>query len=350
MSYFPVLRNSTAEMNAYGSLNERTKAEIIPIIESKRVSLAKRDNWWSSFNTLGSYLSGKFGPYTFIYDYKQAFDKLGEIDEHMIDESGKNLISHCSFKMDTAELNYIPCVHFDSPEWYIDSVIALNKETIAIRVRCHDFSDTLDSIILQAVQNNIIEKCSDLSPSVYLILDFYNVPTSKDRIEKAINTFSKIDDSKIVLSLSTCPEDASNAGPMTFDVASSRNDLSLFKELQRKYPRIFFSDYTVRVNPEPEREARIDYYNTYIKIFYTSVDSYMIGKSSLIKDQGIEKFHDICQEIVDSDVYSGRDFSAGDRAVYDCAKSNLKISDHSKPIEYGVNHHIELTAYQFRQN
>lgn len=97
--YFPVLRISTAEMNAYGSLNDGTKESIIPILESKRVSVAKKDTWWSTFNTLGSYLGGKFKDNSFIYDYKQAFDKLGKIDSEMIDKDGHNLITHCSIKM-----------------------------------------------------------------------------------------------------------------------------------------------------------------------------------------------------------------------------------------------------------
>lgn len=349
VTYFPILRVSTAEMNAYGSLKEETKASIIPILESKRISKQKKDTWWSGFNTLGSYLGSKFMDHAFIYDFKQAFDKLGAIDHNLIDEEQNNLVTHCSKKMDTANLNYIPCVHFDSPEWYVNSVINLKRDKIAIRIRCHDFSMTLDSIILQAVRDNILKKTEDFSPMVYIILDFFNDETAHERILNAIRTFSQIENSQLILSRTTCPEDASSAGPMTFDVVTSREDFTSYQKITKEYPHIAFSDYTVRVTPEPDREAKIDYYNTYIKIFYSSEDSYMIGKSSLIKDKGIENFHNICQEIVDSDVYSGSDFSAGDAAIAQCAKSSLNITEHQKPIEYGVNHHIELTTFQLRQ-
>ncbi|MFF2907931.1 hypothetical protein [Paenibacillus sp. NPDC057934] len=349
-AYFPVLRVSTAEMNAYGSLSDETKSLIVPILESKKITPPRASTWWATFNTLGSYLYGKFSTHSFIYDYKSAFDRLGEINENLTDENGNNLVTHCSQKMNDAGLNFIPCVHFDSPNWYINSVVALRKDSLAIRVRCHDFSSTLDEIMLQTVNQNILERFNEFSPRTYIILDFYNVPTSEERILNAINTFSRVDGCELVLSLTNCPEDASVVGPMTFGFAAARDDLRVFNSLSNTFQNLHFSDYTVRVNAEPDREARIDYYNTYIKIFYTSEDSYMIGKSSLIKDNGIDNFHSICKEIVDSDVYAGETFSAGDNAIYRCSERKLHMSDHSKPIEYGVNHHIQLTSTQLRQN
>ncbi|CAG7650320.1 hypothetical protein PAESOLCIP111_06051 [Paenibacillus solanacearum] len=347
--YYPVLRVSPAEMNAYETLKESTKHQIIPVLEAKRISRDSKETWWNTYNTLGSYLKGKLNDNLFIYDFKQSFDKLGEVDEHLVDENRMNVIKHCSRKLDESEMKFIPCVHFDSPQWYIQSVINLQKSKLAIRVRCKDFNATMDQIVLQTIYNNVIDNLQQPTQLI-LILDFANKPTSPERIQKAIEMFSKLEHAQLVLSLTTCPEDASNVGAMSFDVAAEREDYRIFRGLAEKYPNLAFSDYTVRPTGEPDKEARIDYYNTYIKVFYTTHNSYMIGKSTLIKDNGIDTFHEVCQEIIDSDVYQGSDFSAGSYAIKQCADRIVVVSNHSKPIEYGINHHIELTASQLRQN
>ncbi|KXG44570.1 beta family protein [Tepidibacillus decaturensis] len=248
------------------------------------------------------------------------------------------------------ELNFIPVVHFDSPQWFIDSILKLRREKIAIRVRCHDFNSTLDNIIFQTINSNIISRFEGSTKKYYVILDFGNKPSTIERIRKAVNIFSQINNSEIILSITSCPEDASNVGAMSFDVGSLRDDFKSFNLLKSEFPYLKFSDYTVRFSPEPDQDARIDYYNTYIKIFYTTEDTYMIGKSSLIKDNGIDNFHLICQEIVESDLYFRENFSEGDKALKLCAERSLIISNHSKTIEYGINHHIELTSTQLRQS
>lgn len=108
-----------------------------------------------------------------------------------------------------------------------------------------------------------------------------------------------------------------------------------------------FGDYTTRLAPALDI-SYVDFYNTYLKIFYSSEDIYYIGKSTLIKDNGIETFSDICQEIVDSDLFRGPEFSHGDQAIFDCANKTISISSHSKLIEYGINHHLELTVEQLQ--
>lgn len=350
VTYFPILNISTAEMNAYASLKESTKSSIIPILQSKKIPRHNKDTWWTTFNTLGSYLSSKMAKHEFIYDYKQAYDKLGEFDEVLFNEINEDIITHCSKKMLEYELNFIPVVHFDSPQWFIDSILKLRREKIAIRVRCHDFNSTLDNIIFQTINSNIISRFEGSTKKYYVILDFGNKPSTIERIRKAVNIFSQINNSEIILSITSCPEDASNVGAMSFDVGSLRDDFKSFNLLKSEFPYLKFSDYTVRFSPEPDQDARIDYYNTYIKIFYTTEDTYMIGKSSLIKDNGIDNFHLICQEIVESDLYFRENFSEGDKALKLCAERSLIISNHSKTIEYGINHHIELTSTQLRQS
>ncbi|PEZ05546.1 hypothetical protein CN326_13865 [Bacillus sp. AFS018417] len=347
-TYFPILKNSTAEMNALQQLKSVTKESIVPIIESKVIKPANQAEWWQTFGTLGSYLSRKVNGIKFIYDFMPAFNEIGEASESMVCPNTKNLITYCIDKMEESTLNYIPCVHFDSPDWIINSVIQnTNSNEIAIRIRCHDFNSPMEDFIIERVNEKIIGAAP--SKDFYIILDFSNVAINQSRISNSITNFSRLQHSHIILALTNCPGDAAKISPSTFDIADARIDFQTYMHLKETFPTLHFGDYTVRIKGEPDQNANIDYYNTYLKIFYTTEDNYMIGKSALLKNDGIETFISICQEIVDSDVYKSQEFSNGDHAIKQCADEVLKITNHQKPIEFGINHHIELVADQLQQ-
>ncbi|WP_176520281.1 beta family protein [Bacillus cereus] len=347
LTYFPILKNSTAEMNALQQLKPTTKTSVIPIIESKVIKSSNQTEWWQTFRTLGSYLSQKVDGIKFIYDFMPAFSEIGEASESMVCPDTKNLISHCTNKLEEAALDYIPCVHFDSPDWIINSVIqTTTSNEIAIRIRCHDFNSPMEDFIIERINEKIIRVAP--SKNFYIILDFSNVAINQTRISNSITNFSRLQHSHMILALSNCPGDAARVSPLTFDIADARIDFQTYVHLKETFPALHFGDYTVRIKGEPDQNANIDYYNTYLKIFYTTEDNYMIGKSALLKNNGIETFISICQEIVDSDVYKSQQFSNGDHAIKQCADEILKITNHQKPIEFGINHHIELVADQLQ--
>ena len=341
MSYYPVLKLSNAEMGALFSLKEETKKSITPVIESKMIPKNKLDDWRSSFRTLGTYLSEKVGATKFIYDFHSAFDKIGEVQELVDDENEQNLVQHCIQKLVEADLNFIPCVHFDAPTWLLNSVLESDQPEIAIRIRCHDFNSPLEEIIEERIADKIIELAPD--KEFIILLDFYDLPINESRIITSLENFYNLKASQYVLLLTSCPESADIAPPNAFTIVSSRDDLKTYNKLKKDYPELKYGDYTVRLKPGLD-SPNINYYNTYLKLFYSSEDDYYIGKSTLLDKRGIETFVDVCQEIVNSDVYKKPSFSAGDKAINDCAEGNLIISNHSKPIEFGINHHIELTA------
>ena len=85
----------------------------------------------------------------------------------------------------------------------------------------------MDQIVLQTIYTNIIDNLKQPNPRrLILILDFANKPTSSERIQKAINMFIKSGNKlNLSCSLTACPEDASNVGAMSFDVAAEKGRL-----------------------------------------------------------------------------------------------------------------------------
>ena len=343
MSYYPVLKLSNAEMGALSTLKEDTKGLITPIIESKMIPAKKQEDWQATFRTLGTYTAEKARGTRFIYDFHSAFEKIGEVVELIEEESGNNLVQHCIGKLEEAELDFIPCLHFDAPSWMIDSVLQSNQPEVAIRIRCHDFSSPIEEAMADRIMDKIINRATN--KSFIILLDFYDSSINENRIMTSLRNFSTINADKFVLLLTSCPENADSAQPNAFSLINSREDIKTYFKLKKSFSELEFGDYTVRLKPQLDG-ANINYYNTYLKIFYSSEDDYYIGKSTLLQDKGVETFQDVCQEIVNSDVYKKSDFSSGDKAINDCAKGTLEINNHLKPIEFGINHHIELTAKQ----
>ncbi|GAB3790659.1 beta family protein [Virgibacillus kimchii] len=343
MSYYPVLKLSNAEMGALSNLKEGTKKLITPIIESKMIPAKKQEDWQATFRTLGTYTAEKAGETRFIYDFHSAFEKIGEVQQLIDAESGNNLVQHCIEKLEEAGQDFIPCLHFDAPSWMIDTLLHSKQREIAIRIRCHDFNSPIEEIIAERITDKIIKQATN--KNFIVLLDFYNSSINENRIMTSLKNFSTIKADKFVLLLTSCPENADAAPANAFSLSNSRDDIKTYFKFKKAYPELEFGDYTVRLKA-PLENVQINYYNTYLKIFYSSEDEYYIGKSTLLQDKGIETFQDVCEEIVNSDVYKNPEFSFGDKAIHDCAEGSLEINNHVKPIEFGINHHIELTARQ----
>ncbi|MGI8380435.1 beta family protein [Priestia megaterium] len=339
--YYPLLKNSNNEMKALRYLKDDSRPQVTPIIESKRVKKNNVVNWESSFKTLGTFLKERVKDMKFIYDFNCALEELGE-ENQLVTTSGENLVKHCLEKMESQELNVIPCFQHDSPSWLVDSVINSNYKEVAIRIRCHDFQESFNPFVLQKLKADLEQTKPDTK--VIVILDFFNQPTSIQRLQNTIDTFSKINNSELVYIATSCPDNASDANPHSVTLIGPRREFNNFLELRSKKYNVSFGDYTTRLKGEVLNGFNFN--NSYLKVFYSTETDYWIAKSKLIKDDGESTFHEVCQQLLEYDFYPGAEFSFGDAEIYKCANKEIVISDHQAPIAIGVNHHIETTVAQ----
>lgn len=339
--YYPLLKNNNNEMKALRNLKVSSRRSLIPIIESKKIKPENLGNWESRFNTLGKYLGERLENIKFIYDFNTALEDLGS-DEEIINEKNQNLVAYCIEKMKDEKLEFIPCFQHDSPEWIINSILNESFKEVAIRIRCHDFKESLDSLVMMKLSEDIKKAQSDVSFTV--ILDFYNQPVTSKRVQHAINEFNNIQNSRIVYVATSCPEDASGTAAHAISLVCSRDELNMFLELKKLNSDLLFGDYTTRLKGKIIDGFNND--NSYIKIFYSSESDYYVVKSKMMKNEGEESFYQVCLELVDQDFYPGEDFSYGDKEIKKCATQKIAISGHQTPIAIGVNHHIETTINQ----
>lgn len=338
--YYPLLKHANNEMKALRELNESSLSKIVPVIEAKRVKKENVRNWESSFNTLGRYLKERIRDIKFVYDFNCSLEELGE-DIQLVSTSGKDLVQFCLQKMESENLNVIPCFQHDSPPWLIDSVLNSGYQEVAVRIRCHDFQESFNPFVFQKIKNDL--SFSQPDTNVVIILDFFNQSTTLKRIQNTINIFSKIKNSKVVYLATSCPENANEADAHALSLIGPRKELNNYLELKVSN-NIYFGDYTTRLKGEVLTGFNMN--NSYLKVFYTTETDYWIAKSKLIRDGGEYSFHEICKNLTEQDFYPGSDFSFGDREIEKCANQEITISEHQAPIAISVNHHIETTIEQ----
>lgn len=339
--YYPLLKMGNNEMKALKHLDQGTKEKVIPIIESRRVTNSEGKSWEWTFKTLGTFLKDRVAGIKFIYDFNCALEDL-ETPSILETTDGIDLVQHCIKKMEDQDLNFTPCFQHDSPEWLIRSVITSGFQEIAIRIRCHDFQETFDRLVLDKLRNDLKE----LSPetNIIVILDFYTKIVSSSRIQHAIDVFSEIENSTLVYLATSCPEDASGADAHSLTLIGPREEIEKFLELEMTNDNLYFGDYTTRLKGEVL--GGFNFNNSYLKIVYSSETDFYIGKSKLMKEDGEETFHEVCQEIIEQVFYPGSHFSFGDNEIQRAADKKITISGHQAPIAIAVNHHIETTVEQ----
>jgi hypothetical protein len=338
--YCPILRHSNSEMNAFKNLKTSSKAQLLPIIEGKRIPKANKLKWDGTLNSSGKYLLERVGSSEFIYDFKNMFDNLQDHNSE-IQINSKNPVQYIMEKFAEANLNYIPCFNHDSPEWLIKDILRNNSSKIAIRIRYHEISAPLNDII-----NNHVLKIAEQfqNKHIYFIHD-YKDSFNLDTIKKNLRSFTGKFDSSVILSISTL-DTKKDVAVMTFKKICDQSEILIFNEISKIFPKVLFSDYTTRLTPEPDTKTGFNINKSYLKIIYTTPKGYYLGKSEMYENGEPENFQEVCKIIVDSGLFSGENFSLADNLIKRCSLKKIDILTHQQTIELSINHHIEFIVTQ----
>ncbi|MGL1855333.1 hypothetical protein ACDJ35_11930 [Enterococcus faecalis] len=351
-TYYPILRNSTAEIEALSKFYTHKNAvvdKVFPIIELKQVSFSKETP--PKFNTTGSYLKKKLGNHKLILQFSTTFSDETELElaknwKHPMLGNPIETIQHY---LTASNINYYPCITANEPSWILDSLKTLNYKKLFVRVN-NNYLNSNQKNNLDKIVTNIKSQFPNVSLTV--ILDYYNnLPELNDLVSLSKYLFQK--DVGVIFCGTSCPENADGYPSGDITVGNKRHELSLFQNAQKKLPYLNFSDYTVRLKPKPifKKDKGFNSNNTYFKLFYTTSDSYVIAKSDLrSKLDDPEKINSsgICRLIVNSGYFTSSDYSWGDNFISHCAKEDIEfqINDHRKPIAIGINHHLHITQNQ----
>ncbi|MCT2899508.1 hypothetical protein EFM54_11045 [Lentilactobacillus buchneri] len=353
--YAPVLRDSSAEMKALSEFYTQfpKDSKMLPIIECPKIPTTfdnTRSDFPQKLNTLGSYLKNKVDDHAFIFSLFPAFNNVSNSANYR-SACGKSLTQFINDKLKTSKLNFSLMISYDSPDWLLDEINDLNLTNLWISFSAYDFKSTTDDTIVTGMLQRLKSKLHNVN--LDLEVNFYNKLEDPDRILNFISRLYK-ETTNVIFTATSCLPNSETIPHSSITVLSSRTDFNIYKEMQKSFPNLIFSDYTVRLIPEPSEEEKheINMDNTYFKIFYTTKTSYYILKSGQVSKarDAANPLHktiqEICNNMIKENIYDGNDFSWGDSQISKVAAGTKHIRDHRTPISIGINHHLVKTLTQ----
>lgn len=162
-----------------------------------------------------------------------------------------------------------------------------------------------------------------------------------------LNTFNKV-----IICLTSFPE------IITVDSGDScqysRYDIKIFKKLLEIFSdpirsKFAYSDYGVTKFTETELDFRLIRNAILPKVKYTAEDFYFVSKGKKDRRMGIYtvSYNDIAKDIINLPFYSGKDFSFGDKSIYEKATQSPATPGNSTQwVSFCANHHIALLVEQ----
>ncbi|HEY4011065.1 MAG TPA: beta family protein, partial [Acidobacteriaceae bacterium] len=237
---------------------------------------------------------------------------------------------------------------------HVGDIVRSKRLSVAIRLRVENFNEDSD---LDAEIDRIMESIGSDSASTDLIIDLQDIGHDLDRATLvARSIFSQVPRKEMwrrfILVASSFPEDLSD-----IDAASiqklPRLEWNLWTRLQHKraaLPRLdlIFGDYAISNPTQKELDPRTMRMSANIR--YTTPDDWLIVKGRNVRKYGFDQYFDLCRILIERPEYSGRDFSAGDKYISDCAEAQKGPGNATTWRRVGVNHHLTLMVEQLANN
>ena len=123
-----------------------------------------------------------------------------------------------------------------------------------------------------------------------------------------------------------------------------RNEWILYKNLSEQAASYHlrqpsFGDYAINHPQVPDIDMRLVRPSANIR--YAIDDAWFIVKGPNVRDNGLQQFRTLCNQIVSSDYYIDRNFSAGDEYIAECADGHAKTGNLTTWRWVGTNHHVQ---------
>ncbi|MHB1702828.1 MAG: beta family protein [bacterium] len=339
MHYYPVLKSKRTSFFAIRDLKEETKTKIIPIFEI--IPEEETKNYNKIISNLKLYLPKEMPVILdFIYLDNEDCD-LSDIIFGVIDICKKEGI------------NAIPMTGIGRSEGYEKAISLtvkkLNLNDVAIRIPLDIITPDINiSSVLNVMIKNIGLKKNELR----LFLDLENIDNNI-YFYAAETVLSQITDPQYKTTgiiAGAFPPPGRLSGLRGESMEVERFDYFIWKLLKNtKKPfseNLVFGDYTIRDSDLP-----YDGFNKHkVPVLrYTKDEHYYIwrGFSSANHKRGMRQFNDACKLLCEQPFFRGKDFSAGDRMIFEKASAlDSSSGNQATWAQIGINQHIEFVVYQ----
>lgn len=279
---------------------------------------------------------------------RNSFIDLHDSLEGASMDDGTSVVVHIFDSLRSASLNAVPVVkisHDDAHLSAIKSIISVDNKGAAIRVNFHHLmSPTLDESIRKLVAYlNLDYREVDLVIDLEVPKSFEPHTAFAKALSVAIKRISRVTDFRsfaiagMSLNLS---EVRKPGGELT------RHEWLLYQQLLKElsgFRKPTFGDYTIETPEFISQDMRL--LNPAGKIVYTTENTWLVSKGNSFRDNR-EQMISHCKTIIESGHYCGKDYSAGDKRIYDTFHEVERTGNQGTWKEVGVSHHITLVVNQ----
>lgn len=336
--YTPILKWKVGEKLALQQLSNNIKDQILPLIELQPLKDKDKDTqaFIQKFEKDIIKYWGPNRPFLVDFSYFNNDTIYNNIQNFIETNLNRNAIC-------------IPVISLENYDAYLKYFVEskhLLHNGLAIRLTPKTL-DSYDSAIKQIISSIQINKSS-----IILIIDFGLI--SEENIHLCNMCFDSIKNilkfyeyKQIIVTSTGFPTGfPSNYMSGQSEKLFYRTELLLWKKLNKSgINNILFGDYCCNTpKPLPADTSQL---RPSAIIKYTTDDSWLIVKGGQIYKSGNSQYKDLSAKIVNSPYFKGKDYSYGDKYIYDCYNDeNPKLGNPTTWVKVATNHHITVVVNQ----
>lgn len=251
----------------------------------------------------------------------------------------------------------IPVVGIDRTERRNDVVFEWSKDIKTDIVAFRITSDDLDYLLAEDEIGELLGKCIDNFSYVHLIIDnrMCNNVVIEERAIEVIEFISDItndyDFAKIIVTGSSIPASIRDLLEPGKTGTFSRSEIELYRRVKKKHDFTRLGDYTA-VSPnysDVKVQGEIMRKITAPKIIYSFDDSMYVMRGYALEthSRGNKQYNDLSSLLIAKKFYRTKDYSFGDKYIYEKANSIGKDATPSTIPKALVNLHIMYMLNDF---
>jgi hypothetical protein len=255
-----------------------------------------------------------------------------------------NFIAELIRKMEENEINFIPVIHPNSTEGYLDLIRdGNNNNGLCIRIKT-SINRPVDLI---TTINTTVEEFDIEKSKIDLLIDLQYID-NEEKLAQYKRTFFSFYNSltssksfrRIILSAGSFPVDV-NRFKVNRISRIPRIEESLWNIIKHDLgdTPLNYGDYG---NIHPIYNPLSKAYEGSCTIKYTSDREFYIfrGKKASNSEEGSGQYHKKSKELISCHFYDGKDFSWGDEHIFKCANREITSGNAGTWVKYTLNHHF----------
>ncbi|MGN7942668.1 beta family protein [Metabacillus sp. 22489] len=351
--YVPILKWKRGERTALEQLDPARKSNMTPLIEVQPVPFNHTTGNFSK--TIDDHLSDIGNHIKVAWDQNSpVFVDLYTLynNEDFEDDILSNGQHPVEFVIDEIESNGTPAIPVTGIYRYqpfhdaIKSVSKKYNRGICLRLEEADLSDI--PVLIEDL-NNLLEFLEIEKEMVDIILDYKQIlpQQEQEHLKNVILTivqFPYLQNWRTLTLASTAYPKNLRQIPTNSSGSLPRTEWNVFQSLIGyglvRLPA--FGDYNISHPDFVNLDPRV--INMAAGIKYTANNEFLIFRGIGIKNNGFSQMVQLCQNVINHQLYYGNHFSSGDQYIHDCAHQNVTTGNAEKWVTVGVNHHLTLVS------